>query len=168
MPRFLTAALLAVTLIGCSAGGPSPRSSDAGASGEVPPLRSVLAAGDIALVHAAVLDPATGTLTGGQTVLVSNDRIVAVGTDGTVPLPAAVHSIDAAGRTVLPGLVDSHVHARAADLAAYVNEGITTVRNLWGFPGLQEGAVAIVRDGAVAPSIDSASPGIDGPVRGQI
>ena len=163
MPRFLAAALLGVALIGCSAGGPSPRSSDAGGTGEVAPLGPVLPAGDIALVHAAVLDPATGERTGGQTVLVSNDRIIAVGPDGAVVLPAAVHSIDAAGRTVLPGLVDSHVHARSDDLARYVDEGITTVRNLWGFPGLQEGAAARVRDGAVAPSIDSASPGIDGP-----
>jgi imidazolonepropionase-like amidohydrolase len=163
MPRFLSAALLGVALIGCFAGGSSPRSSDAGDSGEVAPLRPVLPAGDIALIHAAVLDPATGARTGGQTVLVSNDRIVAVGPDGTIALPAAVHSIDAAGRTVLPGLVDSHVHARSDDLARYVDEGITTVRNLWGFPGLQEGAAALVRDGAVAPSIDSASPGIDGP-----
>jgi hypothetical protein len=44
-----------------------------------------------------------------------------------------------------------------------VDEGVTTVRNLWGFTGLLEGAAALVRDGAVAPSIESASPGVDGP-----
>ena len=59
--------------------------------------------------------------------------------------------------------MDSHVHARSADLARYVDEGITTVRNLWGFAGLLEGAAALVRDGAVAPTIESASPGVDGP-----
>jgi len=37
------------------------------------------------------------------------------------------------------------------------------VRNLWGFQGLLEGAAALVRDGAVAPTIESASPGVDGP-----
>jgi imidazolonepropionase-like amidohydrolase len=44
-----------------------------------------------------------------------------------------------------------------------VDEGITTVRNLWGFAGLLEGAAALVRDGVVAPTIESASPGVDGP-----
>ena len=61
--------------------------------------------------------------------------------------------------------MDSHVHARSADLARYVDEGITTVRNLWGFAGLLQGAAALVRDGAVAPTIESASPGVDGQAR---
>jgi imidazolonepropionase-like amidohydrolase len=123
----------------------------------------VLDAGTLALVHASVLEPATGVLDTGRTVLVSGDRIAAVGPDGTVALPPGVLAIDVGGRTLLPGLVDSHVHARSADLPRYVDEGITTVRNLWGFTGLLEGAASLVRDGAVAPSIESASPGVDGP-----
>ena len=90
-----------------------------------------------------------------------SDRGGGPGRDGR--LPEGTLSIDAGGRTLLPGLVDSHVHARSADLARYVDEGITTVRNLWGFAGLLEGAAALVRDGAVAPTIESASPGVDGP-----
>ena len=157
-------ALLGMLLVGCSAGGlPSAGPADAGPGSEVPPLRQTFPAGSIAVIHAAVLEPATGARTDDQTVVVSGDRIVAVGADGMVTLPAGAISIDAAGRTLLPGLVDSHVHARSADLARYVDEGITTVRNLWGFPGLQEGAAALLRDGAVAPSIESASPGVDGP-----
>ena len=148
---------------GCSSSGvPSPGRGDAGVITEVPPLRQVFPAGSIAILHATVLEPATGERTEGQTVLVSGDRISAVGPDGTVGLPEATLSVDARGRTLLPGLVDSHVHARSADLARYVDEGITTVRNLWGFAGLLEGAAALVRDGAVAPTIESASPGVDG------
>ena len=162
MTRPLATVALLLVVVGCSTNGVSSP-ADAGAVSEVPPLRQVWPAGNIAVVHAAVLDPDTGARSGGQTVLVSGDRIVAVGPDGTLGLPEETRSIDAAGRTVLPGLVDSHVHTRSADLARYVDEGITTVRNLWGFPGLQEGAAALVRDGAVAPSIESASPGIDGP-----
>jgi imidazolonepropionase-like amidohydrolase len=120
-------------------------------------------AGSIAFVHASVLEPATGALAPGRTVLVSMDRIVAVGADGAVPLPSGARSVDVAGRTLLPGLVDSHVHARRRELASYVDEGITTVRNLWGYPGLLEDAAALVSSGTVAPTVESASPGVDGP-----
>jgi imidazolonepropionase-like amidohydrolase len=161
-PAAMLALLLAV--VGCSASGPpSAGPGDTGAGSEVPPLRQLLPAGSIALLHAAIVEPATGVRMEGQTILVSGDRIAAVGADGTISVPAGAASIDVAGRTVLPGLVDSHVHVRSADLARYVDEGITTVRNLWGFTGLLEGAAALVRDGAVAPTIESASPGIDGP-----
>jgi len=148
-------------LAGCSTA-TSPGEGDGGAH-PIPALRKVLDAGSLALVNASVLEPATGMLETGLTVLVSGDRIDAVGPDGTVPLPPGALAIDVAGRTLLPGLVDSHVHARSADLPLYVDEGVTTVRNLWGFTGLLEGAAALVRDGAVAPSIESASPGVDGP-----
>ena len=61
MLRFLAECLLAVVLAGCSASGPgAPGPADAGGTSEVPPLRQVLAPGNIALLHAAVLDPDTG------------------------------------------------------------------------------------------------------------
>ena len=123
----------------------------------------MLAPGSIAFVHASVLEPGTGALAHDRTVLVSMDRIVAVGADGTVALPAGARAVDVGGRTLLPGLVDSHVHARRSELSRYVDEGITTVRNLWGYPGLLEAAAALVQDGTVAPTIESASPGVDGP-----
>ena len=164
MNRGRVMVVLLLAAAGCSSSGvPSPGRGDGGVVAEVPPLRQVFGAGSIAILHAAVLEPATGERTDGQTVLVSGDRIAAVGPDATVELPEGTVLVDAAGRTLLPGLVDSHVHARSADLARYVDEGITTVRNLWGFAGLLEGAAALVRDGAVAPTIESASPGVDGP-----
>src|SRR5262245_30116119 len=72
-------------LAGCSTTG-SPGEGDGGAQA-VPALRKVLDAGTLALVNASVLEPATGVLDTGRTVLVSGDRIDAVGPDGTVVLP---------------------------------------------------------------------------------
>jgi hypothetical protein len=43
-------------------------------------------------------------------VLVRNNRIVAVGARGTVPIPTGTHEIDASGKTILPGYVDIHSH----------------------------------------------------------
>src|SRR5262249_54227257 len=44
-------------------------------------------------------------------LLIEDDRIAWVGPDaGLPPLPPDAETIDATGRTVLPGLVDSHTH----------------------------------------------------------
>ncbi len=43
-------------------------------------------------------------------VLMADDRIEAVGALHTLDIPADVEKIDAKGGTILPGLIDSHVH----------------------------------------------------------
>ncbi|NUQ12458.1 MAG: PD40 domain-containing protein [Gemmatimonadaceae bacterium] len=43
-------------------------------------------------------------------VVVSNNRIVAVGPSGAVAIPAGAASIDVAGKTIVPGWVDVHAH----------------------------------------------------------
>ena len=70
-------------------------------------------------------DGATTVVTGGRlidgtgappvddaTVVIRGDRIAAVGPAGCVQVPRdpGVRTIDARGKTVLPGLIDSHVH----------------------------------------------------------
>ncbi|MEQ9569676.1 MAG: hypothetical protein RLN75_05755, partial [Longimicrobiales bacterium] len=47
-------------------------------------------------------------------VVVRGNRIVAVGPRGSVEIPAGATEIDVAGRTILPGYVDTHAHLRAA------------------------------------------------------
>jgi hypothetical protein len=43
-------------------------------------------------------------------VLIVDDRIAAVGPTGTLSVPAGARSIDASGKTILPGYVDIHAH----------------------------------------------------------
>lgn len=43
-------------------------------------------------------------------VLIAGDRIAAVGSAASLPVPAGVKIVHAGGSTVLPGLIDSHVH----------------------------------------------------------
>jgi imidazolonepropionase-like amidohydrolase len=43
-------------------------------------------------------------------LLVANGRIVKVGKKGTVPAPAGAARIDLTGKTVMPALIDCHVH----------------------------------------------------------
>lgn len=54
----------------------------------------------------------------GATVLITDGVITAVGPDAEVELPAGAEVVDVTGHTVLPGLVDLHVHLGSPELAA--------------------------------------------------
>jgi Tol biopolymer transport system component len=43
-------------------------------------------------------------------VVVRNNRIESVGRQGSVTVPAGAHVVDVAGKTIIPGLVDTHAH----------------------------------------------------------
>ncbi len=81
--------------------------------------------------NAALLDPAAGVLRPGASLLAEDGRVVAVEEEGrplTTSAPDA-RRIDAAGRTLMPGLIDAHVHAvlTTLDLAALEKRPVTLV-----------------------------------------
>ncbi|HEY6547636.1 MAG TPA: amidohydrolase family protein, partial [Vicinamibacteria bacterium] len=43
-------------------------------------------------------------------ILVTDDRIVALGPTGSVKVPTGAREIDLAGKTVIPGIIDTHAH----------------------------------------------------------
>lgn len=45
-----------------------------------------------------------------QAILLNGDKIEAIGTVGQMQLPADAQYIDARGKTILPGLIDAHIH----------------------------------------------------------
>lgn len=68
--------------------------------------------GTIALTNARILTMSgsdAGAIDGG-TIVITGDRIVAVGPAGSVQVPAGAKTIDMAGKTIMPGLVDAHAH----------------------------------------------------------
>ncbi|HXL40634.1 MAG TPA: amidohydrolase family protein [Myxococcales bacterium] len=62
----------------------------------------------LALRAAHLFDSATGTLIDGASVVIEGERIVATGSGVQVPADAQV--IDLGDATLLPGLIDAHVH----------------------------------------------------------
>ena len=60
------------------------------------------------LRNLALLDPVAGQLLPGREVLIRDKHIVAV-EHGTINAPGAVVH-DLGGRTLMPGLIDCHVH----------------------------------------------------------
>ena len=120
--------------------------------------------GRIVLRNATVLDPGAGALADGQAVVVEDGRVVEV--DATAAVRGGEATVlDARGMTVMPGLIDAHVHVNAAtaDLGAleewspaYVtahaagilrgmlDRGFTTVRDV---AGADHGIAAAVAEG---------------------
>lgn len=64
----------------------------------------------LAIVGGQVVDGSGAPPIADGVVLIEGDRIVRVGSAKDVPVPAAVKTIDAGGMTVMPGLIDMHVH----------------------------------------------------------
>jgi len=91
-----------------------------------------------------LFDSKSGTLLKDQVILIQGDRIKAVGAADKVTIPAGAEVIDLSRATVLPGLIDRHVHlmqdqqpndARAALLGWHyamkdLNAGFTTLQDM--------------------------------------
>jgi len=63
----------------------------------------------IAFVGGTVIDP-SGSAQSSSTVLVEKSRITRVGSKEQVTVPSDFERIDASGMTIIPGLMDLHVH----------------------------------------------------------
>jgi imidazolonepropionase-like amidohydrolase len=131
--------------------------------------------GTVAITHVTVIDPARGdnaTRDADRTVIVEGNRITAVGPSAEVAVPAGATVLDGAGKFLLPGLWDMHVHALwepAIDTVfpLFVANGVTGVRDMHThFPVEQVRAwQKEVEDGArVGPRFVFAGPIIDGPM----
>ena len=78
----------------------------------------------IAIRAGRMFDPRTGSLLADQVVVVRGDRIVDVGAN--VQVPAGARVIDLSRATVLPGLIDTHLHVMDGNpLTAPGGPGIT-------------------------------------------
>jgi imidazolonepropionase-like amidohydrolase len=67
------------------------------------------------------------------TVVVREGRVVAAGPG--VVAPPELPVVDGRGRTLLPGLIDAHVHTWGDALAETLNFGVTTVLDMYSDPG---------------------------------
>jgi imidazolonepropionase-like amidohydrolase len=68
------------------------------------------AATTTAIQAGKLFDPKSGRMLANQVVLIQGDRITSVGPAASVTIPAGAKVIDLRRATVLPGLIDGHVH----------------------------------------------------------
>src|SRR6266498_3781972 len=102
---------------------------------------------------------------GEQTVIVRDGKIVQIGPARKTKVPEDAVRIDGAGKYLMPGLVDMHVHLRdypeeemAALLKLYVANGVTTVLNLSGIPRHLELREKIAKGELFGPTIYTSGP----------
>lgn len=70
----------------------------------------------------------------GVSIVVDGERISQI-TGSDAPAPAGAEVIDLTGKTVVPGLIDTHVHATLLDsesLPLFIAAGVTTARDVGG------------------------------------
>lgn len=113
----------------------------------------------IRAVHAdGLLDPATGETAREAVVVIEDGRVTRAGRRATVQPPRDAETIDASGLTILPGLIDCHVHLTS------LGEGLDFARELTTPPTLElmravraarktlEAGFTAVRDAAGSPA----------------
>ena len=100
-------------------------------SGQVTPTLPAVTSPVVVVVGATLID-GTGAPPVPETTLVIEDgRILQIGKRGEVPIPAGAQIIQAEGKTIIPGLIDAHVHYNAPFLhRLYLAHGVTTVRDV--------------------------------------
>jgi hypothetical protein len=84
--------------------------------------------------NARLIDSIADQPRDGVSILVNGERIAAVET-GAFPEPVGASVIDLKGKTVLPGLIDTHVHTTLMDeecLPLFLAAGVTTARDVGG------------------------------------
>lgn len=84
----------------------------------------------VVVENVAVLDVVTGERVLGLDVVVRGGRIESIRNTGTAPAPAEATTIDGAGGTLLPGLVDAHGHVGNSPAPPWANEMPDPERNL--------------------------------------
>ena len=99
----------------------------------------------------------------GQTVMVRDGMIAAVGPRGEVPVPAGAEVIAGEGGYLLPGLADMHVHLYDAQgFPSYLACGFTTLADLNGSPDVLAWRDAVARRALRGPTLYTTGPSLNG------
>ncbi len=89
--------------------------------------------GDYAIAGAKLIDATGAAPVEDSVVIVRDGRIVAAGARSAVVIPRGTPVIDGAGRTLLPGLWEMHIHYSGVEFGpALLAAGITTARDCGG------------------------------------
>jgi imidazolonepropionase-like amidohydrolase len=86
----------------------------------------------ITAIHGdALLDPATEEVTRNAVVLIEDGLVTAAGSRDHVSVPADAITVEAEGLTLLPGLIDAHVHLRSRGNGRDLAEQLSTPPSMW-------------------------------------
>lgn len=100
------------------------------AAQNTPTTPSIIAIRNVTVIPATSATPITGA-----TVVITGDRISALGPASSTVIPKQARIVDGTGKFLMPGLIEMHAHtskARASSLSLFVANGVTTLRDMGG------------------------------------
>jgi imidazolonepropionase-like amidohydrolase len=131
----------------------------------------------VAIAHARVIDGTGAPARDDQTIVIRDGNIAEVGPAASTTVPPGATTIDAAGKTVMPGLVMMHEHLYyttgpgvygqlgASFSRLYLAGGVTTMRTAGNVNGIMDINLArrIAAGELPGPAIDATAPYVNGP-----
>ncbi|WP_346239117.1 amidohydrolase family protein [Niabella insulamsoli] len=94
-------------------------------------------AGLVAFTNARIITMKGDEVIDNGTIIIENNEIKAVGKANEITVPANAYSIDASGKTIMPGFIDAHAHA------GHFRTGITPQKHWPYYAGLAYGVTTI-------------------------
>ncbi len=119
---------------------------------------------DTAFTNVSVVAMTAEGVLDGQTVLVRDGRIAALGPASEIAVPDGVEVIDGSGAYLMPGLADMHVHTSgiALNYSLLLANGITTIRETSGMDKYLDWAKRVEAREILGPTIYTTGPIISG------
>ncbi|MGH8209882.1 MAG: amidohydrolase family protein [Steroidobacteraceae bacterium] len=120
--------------------------------------------GDLVITHAHLISGTTAPVVENATIEIHDGRFKGIHSGDGFVVPAGVPVIDAAGKTVMPGLMDNHYHFVDPFLGtALLSRGITSIRDPGGHLSDSMSYKEAIHLGLLnGPDIYAAGPLIDG------
>ncbi len=100
------------------------------------------AAETVVIKAARMIDVVAGTEVANPVIVATDGRITVVGAAGSVTVPADARTIDLKGLTILPGLIDMHVHL-TSDPTISGYRGLEYVDSFWMAVGVRNAAATL-------------------------
>jgi imidazolonepropionase-like amidohydrolase len=128
-------------------------------------LRSQTSSTVLVLRGGTLVDVASGKEISDSTIVMRGERIEQIGS-GNRAIPEGAQVIDAKGKWIVPGLIDSHAHADNPDetpFSLYLANGVTTIRNPGGnITVLRLTREQLIRGELIGPRLFFSGPLLDG------